>query len=200
MTKLTALLLPLVLGIAAAGAQATALRLTPASSALTIGAVFNVGIVADIDAVDEIIGFGFDLASTGGLSFLGFTAGTGFADDPTYLAPFSDADGIRGAVGGDLLSGGPISGNGLLLGTLQLLATGLGSASLSLTADDLAVNFTEGLIPLSIATTNFMPPVTAAFFDVRLSAPEPESAWTALVIAGIVGWQRRAKRGLNSTA
>ena len=47
MTKLTALLLPLVLGIAAAGAQATALRLTPASSALTIGAVFNVGIVAD---------------------------------------------------------------------------------------------------------------------------------------------------------
>lgn len=189
------LALSLVAGLLASQlppAGASLVRLLPASSELRLGSAFDVLVLADIDAADEIIGFGFDLRASPGLSFTGFTAGAAFADDPFYLAPYSDGDGIRGASGGDLLTGPAISGQGILLGTLHLVALAEGLATLSLDADDLAGNFTEGLIPLSVLSQNFLPPIQAAQLSVLPrepgGVPEPSAPWTvaaALLAAGL---------------
>ena len=185
----------LLASLLAASAQATAIRLEPVSATVTQGTVFDVRIVADIDAADAIIGFGFDLDASLGILLNGFTAGPGFADDPLYLAPFSDGDGIRGASAGDLLFGPPVSGPNVLLGVLHLGASALGGAVIGLGADDLAFNFTEGLIPLSASLVNFMPPVTAAFVDVLPSAnvvAEPSSlACVALALTAMARFGRR---------
>lgn len=174
----------LALALAATHAGAAAITLQASGSTIALGSTFSVAIVADIPQAEEIIGFGFDLVAPGNLSFLGFTAGPGFADDPTYLAPFSDGDGIRGAADGDLLTGGPVSGTGIVLGMLHFRADGLGFASVSLSADDLAGNFTEGLIPLSLGLFNFMPPVTAADVEVQAAELAEPAAAIATVLAG----------------
>jgi MYXO-CTERM domain-containing protein len=181
-----------------AGAQATAVRLEAVSLTVQQGTPFVVRIVADIDAADEIIGFGFDVNLTSGVRLLGFSPGPGFADDPIYLAPFSDGDGIRGASGGDLLTGPPVSGLNILLGLLRLQANDLGVANIGLGADDLSFNFTEGLIPASINSTNFMPAVTPLALSVQQAgggAPEPGSlACAALALGLLFRSQRRNKR------
>lgn len=172
-------------------AHASLVRLVPSSTPITRGSAFDVQVLADIDSADEIIGFGFDLLASPSLSYAGFTPGAAFADDPFYLAPFSDGDGIRGASGGDLLTGPAISGLGILLGTLHLLAHDVGLAALSLGADDLAGNFTEGLIPLSVLSRNFLPPIADAHLTVVPGQiPEPASPWglaAALVAAMLAG-------------
>lgn len=159
-------LLPLLLVSSMPQAYATSITLAPPTQVPTVGSAFDVPVSADIDVADEIIGFGFDLLPSANVGFLGFTPGAGFADDPVYLAPYSDGDGIRGASEGSLLTGVPVSGNGIILGLLHLVALASGPASVSVTADDLASNFTEGLIPYSIDLVNFMPGVSGAAFDI----------------------------------
>lgn len=184
---------------AAAQSQATTVRLEAAAT-VSLGSTFEVSIMADIDPTDEIIGFGFDLVADSAFRFLGFTAGPGFADDPTYLAPFSDSDGIRAASGGSLLFGAPVSGTGLLLGRLLIEATALGSFDFGLSADDLGFNFTEGLIPLSIDQTNFMPAVTPLAVQViegggTVSLPGTlPSALLALLLCAAVHGRRPGAR------
>lgn len=182
----------------AASAQAvTSIRLEAASATVPLGSPFDVRIVADIDAADEIIGFGFDLSAPPSIGLLSFSAGPLFGDDPVYLAPLSDADGIRGASAGDLLFGPPVSGMGVLLGTLKLQGLSAGAASIGLTADDLSFFYTEGLIPLSIGSTNFMPPVVAAEVNIVASnVPEP-STWAVLLAGLAVLGGLKARRGKN---
>lgn len=194
--------LSLVAGLVAAlalPAHATLVRLVSSSGSVSAGSAFDVQVLADIDAADEIIGFGFDLMASPGLAFTGFTPGAGFADDPVYLAPFSDSDGIRGASGGDLLLGPPVSGLNILLGTLHLIAQAEGFATLSLGADDLAGNFTEGLIPLSILSQNFLPPIQDASLLVVPNAgglPEPAAPWVvgAALLAAVAARRRALPR------
>lgn len=157
-------------------AVATTINLIPSSTSVALGSTVQVAISADIDTADAIIGFGFDLSlNPGGVfNFLGFTPGAQFADDPINLAPLSDSDGIRGASNGDLFTGPAISGNGILLGTLNLQAIGIETGILSLGADDLNFFYTEGLIPEDLGRVNFLPPVTGASITVTTNnAPEP---------------------------
>ena len=117
--------------------------------------------------------------------------------DSLYLAPFSHSDGIRGASGGDLLTGPPVSGLNVLLGVPQMRADNLGVASIGLGADDLAFNFSEGLIPLPINLRNFMPavaPAILAVVPVASGVPEPGSpACAALRLALLVRSGQRAR-------
>ncbi len=155
-------------------AGATSITLLPATSSVSLGETFNINISANIAPEDAIIGFGFDLrfSGSGGLLFNGFTPNAPtFGIDP-FLALLSDSDGILGASGGDLFTGPPVSGQDILLGALSFTSTGYGNIVVSLTADDLDVFFTEGLIPADLNLTNFMPPVPSASVDV---VPEPAS-------------------------
>jgi hypothetical protein len=191
MTPLKTLAAMALTALLAGGAQATtSIRLETASPNVPLGGAFDVRIVADIDAADEIIGFGFDLSAPASIGLLGFTAGPGFADDPTYLAPLSDADGIRGASGGDLLMGPPVSGTNLLLGTLRLQGVANGPAAISLSADDLNFFYTEGLMPLAPGSTNFLPPVSG--LSVVVGVPEPATGLSLVAgLGALAAWRRR---------
>ena len=192
MTLFNKTLAVLAAALLASGAHAaTAIRMETSSTSVLLGSQFDVRIVADIDAADAIIGFGFDLSAPASISLLGFQAGAGFADDPVYLAPFSDTDGIRAASGGNLLTGPAISGTQVLLGTLRLRALATGTSAIGLSADDLSFFYTEGLIPLSPARPNFLPPITAAQVVVT-AVPEPQT-WLSLAagVAGLAAWRRR---------
>lgn len=191
--KLARLIAPALALLLAGQAHATAIRLEPVVSSVAPSTPFEVRIVADIDAADAIIGFGFDLDAPG-VTLLGFATGPGFADDSTYLAPFSDSDGIRGASGGDLLLGPPVSGVDILLGTLTLSAANLGPLSISLSADDLSFNYTEGLIPLSLSLVNFMPAVTPGTVTVSNGGTVPTpgtAACTAVALLAALAPRRR---------
>jgi len=169
-------------------ASAAFINLTPSSTTALLGDTVQVAISADIDATEAIIGFGFDLSlSPGGVfDFIGFTPGAQFADDPLNLAPFSDSDGIRGASNGDLFSGPGIFGNGILLGTIDLKAVGIGTGILGLLADDLNFFFTEGLIPEDPGLVNFLPPVTDTSISVSANGNIPEPSLLALIGVGLV--------------
>ena len=179
-------LLPVLL-LCPTAASATAIFLQPSANTIAIGASFSVDVVADIDVSDEVLGFGFDLAGVnlGLLAFNGFTAGTGFADDPIFLAPVSDADGIRGASSGNLFLGTPVSGTGIVLGTLMFQAISIGQVELSLDADDLSFFFSEGLIPADTTLGNFMPVIEDSRVEIVAGqrVPEPSSL---LLCAGAI--------------
>jgi len=168
-------------------AAATSMTLLPASTSIALGGTVQVGITANIDATEAIIGFGFDqlLSPSGILNFVGFTPGPLFADDPLNLAPFSDSDGIRGASNGDLLTGSAISGINVLLGTLAFQAIGIGTTTIGLGADDLNFFYTEGLIPENTSLTNFLPTVVGA--NVTVSDNQiPSPPVIALMAIGFV--------------
>jgi len=177
-------------------ASAAFINLTPSSTSILLGNTVQVAISADIDAAEAIIGFGFDLSlNPGGLfDFVGFTPGALFADDPLYLAPLSDSDGIRGASNGDLFTGPAIYGSDILLGTLHLKAVGMGTGVVSLLADDLNFFFTEGLIPEDPGLVNFLPPVTDASITVTANNTIPEPPLGILIGIGVAAMLRSEPR------
>ncbi|MCK9608293.1 MAG: hypothetical protein M0R33_17755 [Methylomonas sp.] len=180
-------------------ANAASINLTPSSTTVLFSNTVQVAVLADIDVSESIIGFGFDLSlSSGGvLDFVGFTPGGLFADDLLNLAPFSDSDGIRGASNGDLFFGPAISGSGILLGTLDLKAIGLGTATIDLLADDLNFFFTEGLIPEDPGLVNFIPPVTNASITVVANNNIPEPPLGMLIGVGVAAMMRSLPRQRN---
>lgn len=204
LSSAAAALLLAALLLAPIEARATTITLLPANSSVSLGDPLDIDILADIDAPDAIIGFGFDLAlsGTGGLSFGGFTPNAPtFDDDPIFLATVSDADGIRGASAGDLFLGPPVSGTGILLGTLAFTASAAGAVTVDLGADDLNIFFSEGLIPLDPSSLNFLPPVALARVTVNapIAMPQPGTlALFGLGLAGLALLGRRRARGQAS--
>jgi hypothetical protein len=191
----------LAVTLSSAQVQASAIRLETVAGSPVAGSTFQVRIVADVDPADAIIGFGFDVNSLSGLRFRGFSAGPGFGDDPVYLAPFSDSDGIRGASAGSLLSGPPVSGLNLLLGLLEFEALTAGTASFALGADDLAFNFTEGLIPFDPDLVNFLPTIAPYSIEVTPGVggvPEPSSLLCVVLALGLLA--RSASRRRTASA
>ena len=176
-------------------ANAALIHLQPGTQNVNVGQLFQVEIRADIDTAEAILGFGFDLTSSGSsnVTLSSFNPGAGFADDPTFLAPLSDADKIRGASNGDLVSGVPVSGANILLGTLILRALTAGDVDLGLGADDLSFFFTEGLIHEDVNLPNSLPPIDKARIVVSNGGPVPEPPALFIFSLGILvlGWVRR---------
>lgn len=179
-------------------AGATIISLAPAVSIVDIGDTFNIDVMADIDAPDAIIGFGFDLdmVGSGALAFNGFSPNAPlFAIDPFHQA-VSDSDGILAASAGDIMFGPGVSGADILLGSLSFTATGAGDVSVGLGADDLSTWFTEGFIPENTMVPNFMPAVSAAQVSVNSSSvPEPATfILLGLGLCCMTGLRTRTKR------
>lgn len=159
----------------AATLNAAVIRLLPVIQNVNVGQVFHVEIRADIDTTEAILGYGFDLTTLGpsNVTLSTFSPGASFADDPVFLAPLSDADGIRGASGGDLFSGVPVAGVNILLGTLNLVALNTGQVDIGIGADDLNFLFTEGLIFADINLPNSLPQVDTVRIIVSGATPTP---------------------------
>jgi len=155
-----------------------------------VGDILTYDIYADIDSVDAIMGFGFDLSFDGGTSFISgpgtsgsyltfdsFTANSNYF----YYDPLLDSD-------GDTLSGwrawgaSDLSGSGIWLGTLQFTAFGLGTETITLGADDLGLYGTEGLVQGALGGVAFMPNTPTA-----TASPVPEPATMMLVATGLAG-------------
>lgn len=190
-----------ILAIAAffvfSSADAASINLLPTNTSVFVGDIFNIDIVADIDASEAIFAFGFDLvlSEIGVVDFNGFSPNASiFGIDPDHEF-FSDLDGILGATDGNWLTGPAVYGE-VLLGTLSFTATGVGNVQVGLDADDLGdfSFYTEGLIPEDIALINFMPDVFSAEVNV---AAVPEPATMLLVgagLCGIAGFRRKFKK------
>lgn len=173
-------------------AHATSLSLVSSESEVFTNDIFDVEIRANIDEVDAIIAFGFDLdlSGTGNIGLNGFTVNSPDFDIDSYHQSISDADGILGASEGDFFTGSPVWGDDILLGTFSFVATGVGDVVIGLGADDLDTWYTEGLI--GITRGNFMPDVTVANVNV---VPEPCTIMllgTGLV--GLAGFRRKTKK------
>jgi hypothetical protein len=132
------------------------LLISPAMAAITVNLQPSGQVLADIPLADAIVGFGFDqmIATPGGLTYTGFTAG------PLFTPVSSpDGDGIAGMV----FPPAVVYGANVLLGTLHY--TGPGSyVNLGATPGDL----TEG----------FALPGVGQFADVTYNGayiPEPAS-------------------------
>lgn len=126
-------------------AQVT-VRVEPAVSVVESGDVFTVALVADI--VPPVLGWGLDLTITapGVLSL----AGSPQIGGPWLAAAGSDGDGLAA-----LAFPASVSGTGIVLATVPVVATGLGSSSLvpAVTAGDLAEGF--ALEPAGFADVAF---------------------------------------------
>lgn len=159
-----------------------------------VGDTLTIDLYADIDEVDAIFGFGFDLSFDGGssyvagpgesgpyLTFGGFAANTTVFNDP-FPPLWDDGDTIAGAV--DPLSD-DVWGTSILLGTFSFVApiTGpIGAESIYIgpAAGDYGIFGEEGLLGFSALMPNNP---TAEI----VAVPEPAALTLLLVAFGLAG-------------
>lgn len=195
---LTLGLIGLLLSVSVGSVLATTyLYFHPIDQLYDVGDTLTYDIYADIDPVDAIMGFGFDLSFDGGDSFISGPGTSGsyltfdsFAANSNYFYydPLLDSD-------GDTLSGwrawaaSDLSGSGIWLGTFQFTAFGLGTETITLGADDLGPFGAEGLVQGGVGGVAFMPNTPTA-----TASPVPEPATMLLVgtgLAGLAGIRRK---------
>ena len=151
-------------------------------------------LMADIDAEDTVMAFGYDLSFDGESTFVSGPGDSGSAltfDSFTpnnalgfFYDPFFNSD-------GDTISGilGPLDpgvfGSDLTLGTFSFTAFALQPESILLTADDYGTAFSEeGLVPdfTALHDSSILPNETTAS-----AAPVPVSATMLLLGSGLAG-------------
>jgi len=175
-------------------ALSTQIYFEPNDQLFNVGDTLTYDLMADIDELEAIMGFGFDLSFDGGntyatgpgdsgsaLIFDSFTpnADLGFIYDPLYD---SDEDTISGF----LRPFDPdVSGNGLILGTFQFTAFSPVLETIYISADDIeSESSTEGLVPGFTANNwiSFLPNAATA-----TAAPVPEPGTIILMLMGLGG-------------
>ncbi len=194
---LTLGLIGLLLSVSVASALATTyLYFHPIDQLYDVGDTLTYDIYADIDPVDAIMGFGFDLSFDDGSTFISGPGTSGsyltfdsFAANTDYFyydQLFDDGDTISGwRTWGE----SDLSGTGIKLGTFQFTAFALGTETITLGADDLGLSGTEGLVQGAIGGVAFMPNTPTA-----TASPVPEPATMLLVgtgLAGLAGIRRK---------
>lgn len=171
---------------------ATSLEFKPADQLYDVGDTITFDLIADIDQIDAIYGFGFDLSFDGGASYVSGPGDSGsfltfdefqvnsiVFDDP--LPPlWDDGDSISGAVD---VSSPDVWGTDILLGTFVFDAPisgpiGIENIYLGPAAGDYGIYGEEGLL----GTTAFMPNNPSAS-----TAPVPEPTTWLLFGTGILG-------------
>ncbi len=151
------------------------LLISPAMAAITVTlqpfeGMTSADVYADISASDAIIGFGFDIETTGGITFDHFTVALPFDAVST-----PDGDGIAG-----LTLASPVYGPHVLVGTAYFTFTG-GPYRVS-GSDDYPEDLTEGF---ALPTPGEFAQVTYWFY-----APEP-TAGALLGFGALVLLRRR---------
>ena len=181
--------------------SATSLYLSPQNQLIDVGQKLKYDLFADIDEIDAIMGFGFDLSLDGGNSFgpgPGYTGAflrfDGFMpniDKDFYYDIDFDSD--KDSISGFLPFTTPdLFGSAQKLGTFEFTLIALGPFSIFIGADDIGTEISlEGLVRGFTAATyvSFLPNNPTA-----TATPIPEPATLTLLAAGLAGlaaWRRR---------
>ncbi len=125
-------------------AEAVMVSLSPSSADIHVGDVFSVDIVADIGAMEPVLGWGLDMQNPSGL--LTQTAAPVIGSD-WFPAIGLDGDGLAG-----MAFPVPVAGDNILLASLTFEAIGAGIATLMPTYSP--GDFTEGF-PLASPNLGF---------------------------------------------
>jgi hypothetical protein len=160
----------------AAGAVPFAYLVGPAGPVLP-GDPFSVQVLADdVDGLDQLIAFGFDVSNDAGVAYINAVVGASFNDDTGFF-PTTD-------VAGSAFPG--VSGDGILLATLNFVAGPTpGSYGVSVGTSPGDFGLSEGLF------TEFGVEALAASTSVTV-VPEPS---TALLLGfGLVALARSRRR------
>lgn len=202
---LTLTIVALAFSFVANPSSATQLWFEPADQLYNLGDTLNIDLYADIDEVDAIFGFGFDLSFDGGASYI-----SGSGDRGAYLAfnifepnsslfystlaMWDDGDTISGEVpwGND-----DVSGTDILLGTFYFDAPNFGAIGMEniyLGAPDPNDPWTpDGLFKGDI----FSPIALMPNNPTASATPVPEPATVLLVSCGLVGFAGLRKKLRN---
>lgn len=157
------------------------------AASVNAGETFEVDVVADIPALEAVLGWGIDIASSD--PAIALQVGVPVIGPLWSAAPTMDGDGLAG-----LAFPLPISGVDVVLATLTFEALSIGVVDLAASISPL--DFTEGFplappaSPGSLADVTFLD--LSITVEPALPVPEPGTGFVvALGLAGIVVAQRR---------